>query len=160
MWTDLYNRKWEDINKYDAVYFGGGNTYYLLNHVKNNKFDKLIKRYYKSGGIIYGGSAGAIILGRDIQTAGFGGDADRNQVGLTDFDGLNLVSGYSIQCHYSTYDDDELINYSKKKKIKVIALPDDTGLMITGKSMKVIGEGSAVLFDNKSRIVYMNDSLI
>ncbi|MCL5874529.1 MAG: hypothetical protein M1161_04230 [Candidatus Thermoplasmatota archaeon] len=36
-----------------------------------------------------GGSAGAIILGKDIGTAYFGGDADKNEVGLKDLKGLD-----------------------------------------------------------------------
>jgi len=160
MWTDLTNRKWEDLNKYGAVYIGGGNTFYLLHHINSNNFDSLLKRYYKSGGIIYGGSAGAIILGRDIQTAGFGSDAERNQVGLTDFNGINLVNGYSVQCHYSSSYDAELINYSKKKKVRVFAFPDDTGLFVEGKDMRVIGESNAVVFSKKSKIVYIPGSTI
>ena len=159
MWTDLSNRKFEDVNKYDAIYIGGGNTFYLLDQIRSTKFDKLLTKFYKVGGIIYGLSAGAIIFGKDIQTAGIG-DGDKNLVGLTNFSGFNMVKNFSLQCHYSGLDDEEIIQYSKEQKTGVIGLPDDTGLVIAGKTIKVIGESSAVLFDNKSRIVYMNDSLI
>lgn len=160
MWTDLSGRKAGDLSSYAAVYFGGGNTYYLLDHTRETKFDKPLKRYYRSGGMIYGGSAGAIIMGKDIHTAGFGGDADRNEVGLKELDGLNLVNGYSVQCHYTAADDKELMNYSKKFKVSVIALPDDTGLVVNGKSMKVIGESNAVVFTKSSKVVYIPNSVI
>jgi len=160
MWTNLSGRKWEELSKYGAVYIGGGNTFSLLDNIRFNKFESLLLRFYKRGGIIYGGSAGAIIFGKDIQTAGFGGDADRNYVGLDEFNGLNLVHGYSVQCHYSTYDDKELLYYVKKKKINVIALPDDTGLVVDGRKMKVIGESNAVLFSKSSKVVYIPGSMI
>ena len=160
MWTDLSSRKSEDLLQYGAVYFGGGNTYYLLYHICKTKFDKSLKRYYRSGGIMYGGSAGAIIMGKDIHTAGFGGDADRNEVGIKELDGLNLVNGYSVQCHYTSADDKELMNYSKKFKVSVIALPDDTGLVVDGKKMLVIGESNAVVFTKTSKVVYIPNSTI
>ena len=131
-----------------------------MDHIRKTKFGRVLKKYYRSGGIIYGGSAGAIILGKDIHTAGFGGDADRNEAGLAEFDGLNLVNGYSVQCHYTSYDDAELVRYSKKKKVNVIALPDDTGLFIEGRKMRVIGESSAVLFTKSSKVVYIPGSSI
>jgi dipeptidase E len=160
MWTDLSRRKEEDLSAYGAIYFGGGNTYYLLHHIRKTKFDKLLKRYYRSGGIIYGGSAGAIILGKDIHTAGFGGDADRNEAGIKEFNGLNMVNGYSVQCHYTAADDKELISYSKKLKVNVVALPDDTGLLVEGKKMTVIGESNAVVFSKSSKVVYIPNSSI
>ncbi|HEY3250887.1 MAG TPA: Type 1 glutamine amidotransferase-like domain-containing protein [Ignavibacteria bacterium] len=160
MWTSLSDRKWEELFRYGAIYIGGGNTYSLLDNIRFHKFDRMLARYYKDGGIIYGGSAGAIIFGRDIQTAGFGSDADRNYVGLEEFEGLNLVNGYSIQCHYSTYDDKEIVRYAKKHKINVIALPDDTGLVVEGKKMKVIGESNAVLFTKSTKVVYIPGSVV
>jgi dipeptidase E len=160
MWTSLDGRIPDDLRQYGAVYFGGGNTYYLLNHIIETKFGRVLKKYYRSGGIIYGGSAGAIILGKNIQTAGFGGDADRNEVGLTEFEGLNLVNGYSVQCHYSTYDDAAIVRHSKKNKIDVIALPDDTGLVVHGKKMTIIGESNAVVISKSSKVVYIPNSVI
>jgi len=160
MWTCLAGRKPEGLSGYGAIYFGGGNTYYLLNHIKETNFSSVLKKYYKSGGMIYGGSAGAIIFGKDIQTVGFGDDADRNEAGLKEFDGLNLVNGYSIQCHYSSHDDADLVRFSKKYKLNVIALPDDTGLVVEGKQMKVIGESNAVVFSKSSKVVYIPNSTI
>ena len=160
MWTNLAGRKAVDVSGYGAIYIGGGNTYYLLDHFRKTMFDKVLKKYYKSTGMIYGSSAGAIIFGKDIHTAGFGGDADRNEVGIKELDGLNFVNGYSVQCHYSSYDDAGLMQYSKKFKVNVIALPDDTGLVVDGKKMTIIGESNAVVFTKSSKVVYIPNSLI
>ena len=56
----------KDFNKYSLIYIGGGNTYKLLNGIKTtHTYDKL-KEYIKNGGIVYGGSAGSVIFGKDI----------------------------------------------------------------------------------------------
>jgi len=49
------------LQKYDTVYIGGGDTFKLLKLIRESGFDEKLLRYYKSGGAIYGGSAGAII---------------------------------------------------------------------------------------------------
>ena len=57
---ELANKKY---NNYSAIFIGGGNTFKLLKGIKDSgSFDK-IKNYIEQDGIIFGGSAGAIILG-------------------------------------------------------------------------------------------------
>ena len=80
-----------ELNNYDAIYIGGGNTFKLLKKIKDSKFDKKLLEYYKKGGIIYGGSAGAIIWGNDINIAKICKDADVNKVMLKNTKGVNLL---------------------------------------------------------------------
>ncbi|MGC8538179.1 MAG: Type 1 glutamine amidotransferase-like domain-containing protein [Candidatus Micrarchaeia archaeon] len=140
MWTTLNNKKYSELSAYDAIYFGGGNTFRLLDIVKRSGFDKLIRRYMRSDGIVYGGSAGAIIMGKDIELAGFGGDADKNMVGLREFNGLNIVNGYSIQCHYTIKDDTQMKSYIRKTGINVIALKDNAGIVVEDGKIRPVGK--------------------
>ena len=140
MWTDLSNRNYRDMHKYGSVYIGGGNTFSLLNSVRASGFDKLLFKYFKSGGIIYGGSAGAIILGKHIGTAFFGGDSDKNIVRIKDLRGLNLAKDYVIQCHYSSKDDKDVVDYVRTNKASVIALPENAGIIIAKGRIKTIGK--------------------
>jgi len=153
MMINLKNRKYEDIKDYDAIYIGGGNTYYLLNEIKSSHFDKLLKKYLKNGGLIYGGSAGTIIFGMNIQTASIGNCSDTNHVKLKKFNGLNLVNNYSIHCHYRKSDDCELFKYVKKHHNKVIALTKETGILIKDKKISVIGSKKAFVFGKKKKII-------
>ena len=58
---ELMNKNFSD---YACLYIGGGNTYKLLNDLKiSGAFDKIKKYLLEDNGIIYGGSAGAIIFG-------------------------------------------------------------------------------------------------
>ena len=58
MWTDLSDRKYEDLAKYSAVFIGGGNTFHLLDLMRKTGFDRLLTRYIKSNKPVHGGSAG------------------------------------------------------------------------------------------------------
>ncbi len=146
MWTDLKNRSFNELKKYSGIYIGGGNTFSLLNDIRNSGFVKLLALYLKQGGIVYGGSAGAIIFGKSIMTAAFGGDADKNNVGLRNFKGMDLVRGLSVQCHYTKNDDLEMFRFVKEFKSNVLALPDETGIYSDDWKWKVVGDKSAYLF--------------
>src|SRR3989338_2370807 len=80
--------------------------------------------------IIYGGSAGAIIFGRDISTASFGACKDKNIVKLKDSRCLNLVNNYDLQCHYLPKEKPQVLNHMKKSKTPIIALPEDSGILV------------------------------
>ncbi|WP_236809547.1 Type 1 glutamine amidotransferase-like domain-containing protein [Bacillus glycinifermentans] len=78
------------MDRFSAVYIGGGNTFRLLKHVTDTRFNDILQSYAKRGGIVYGGSAGAIILGKHIMTCSH---MDDNNVGLNEFDGWGLQAG-------------------------------------------------------------------
>ena len=112
---DLYKKNFDN---YSAIYIGGGNTYKLLRDIKkNNCFDK-IKRYIDNDGIVFGGSAGAIIFGKDIDTCKY--EDDNSIIGLKDTSGFDVLSGYSLLCHYNDniVKTENNINYLKKYSIE------------------------------------------
>lgn len=134
MWVDLAGRSQTELDRYGAVYIGGGNAYHLLDAIRGSGFDRLLLGYLRSGGIVYGGSAGAIILGKDIGTT-----SDRNLTGTGNLRGLNVVNGYSVRCHYTTKDDGELRNYVKRKRIGVLALPENSGIVLDKGAIRSVG---------------------
>lgn len=139
MITDFSEISKIKLNDFAAIYIGGGNTYSLLQEIKNHNFDKLLKRHLLSGGCIYGGSAGAIILGKSIVTS-----TDINKTDLKDFRGINLLKGYSVWPHYKESD------FEKIKKIaltnKVIAIPETVGIHIKDNSTQIYGQGKVAIF--------------
>ena len=152
---ELYNT---DFNKYSMIFIGGGNTYKLLNGIKDsNCFDKF-KDYIFSDGIVFGGSAGAVIFGKDIDSIKV---MDENNVSLKDTIGFDLLDGISIFPHYTNYKSkytkeeneklqekytDYLISFSSKEKI--IAIPEEDTIFFDGKNIKVIGELPYYMFEN------------
>lgn len=89
----------------------GGNTFKLLKEIKESKFDILLEKYLKNVGFVYGGSAGAIIFGKSIETSSH---ADKNIVGLTELSGLNMLNGFDVWCHYNPKEDNNNIMNLKK----------------------------------------------
>ena len=131
MQTDL--KKIKDLNKYKAIFIGGGNTFKLLKEVKESSFDQKITEYLNNGGFVYGGSAGAIIFGKTIKTAIH---ADKNNVNLKDLTGLNLLNGYDVWCHYNENNDK---NDIMKLSNKTLVLYEESGILYDGESFKKLG---------------------
>ena len=131
-----------DFNDYACIYIGGGNTYKLLNDLKISKaYDKIRNYLINDNGIVYGGSAGAIIFGKDLDSCN---TEDKNEVGLIDNNGFNMINGYSLLCHYTNRDLKQtelsrkyLMELSKTKPI--YAIPEEDTIFINDSEIKFIG---------------------
>ncbi|WRP07527.1 Type 1 glutamine amidotransferase-like domain-containing protein [Rossellomorea aquimaris] len=150
MWTDLEAKSLEDLKKFSSIYIGGGNTFYLLNTLRETGFDTILKEFVDNQGIVYGGSAGAIILGRDILTSSH---MDSNRTNLKSFEGFNYIDSYSVWCHYEPGHDDLIKQYVDKHGISVIALPEETGIVLSEGTLKVIGSSPAYIFRIRDQYV-------
>tara|TARA_B100002003_G_C13935411_1_gene454245 strand:- start:270 stop:788 length:519 start_codon:yes stop_codon:yes gene_type:complete len=149
-----------NLDDYDAIYIGGGNTFKLLKEINKTTFDKKLVNYFKNGGIIYGGSAGAIIQGADINTALLCKDADVNNVNLKDTSGLNLIKDYDIQAHFEPDQIKEHQSHIEKTNRNVIAIPEESALFFDGNEFKVIGLKSiTVITKDSSRDYQVNEVL-
>ena len=140
-----------NLNNYSALFIGGGNTYKLLKELKdNNNLDK-IKKYLQDGGTIYGGSAGAIIFGKDIDGCLL--MDEKNDVSTN---GLNLVNNYSILCHFNKpnykLNKRYLKEYSKNNKI--LFLPEEDVLVVTDNRIKIIGNKKYSLFQKNNVLIH------
>lgn len=137
LWTTVQGKTLRDLEEFGAVYMGRGNTFKLLYEFKQAGFDRTLKEYALKGlGVIYGGSAGAVILGKDIMTAaGF----DKNRVGLKDTLGLDLVQGHSLWCHYQEKHNPMIREYLQDYGYPVIAMQNGSGIIVEGKKIQAVG---------------------
>lgn len=143
-WDSLDDRTLADLSQYDALFVGGGNTWSLMRDIRESKFDQAINKYLQQGGSIYGGSAGAIILGDRIDTQN-----DDNLVGWKDDEGLKLLDGLSIACHYKASEMEHYRAWSIKHHAEVICLAEESGIIISGGHFTFINKSHAQLFDEK-----------
>jgi dipeptidase E len=150
MWTSLAGRDHAELSGFDAIYIGGGNTFRLLHLVRLSGFDRALARFVARGGAIYGGSAGAILLGRDIMTCAH---LDTNKVGIVDAAGLDLASGHAIWCHYQPEDDERIVAYIEQRGFPVLALSERGGLQVENERLSAIGFKPLVQLTSHSRHV-------
>lgn len=132
----------KNLNEYACLYIGGGNTYKLLNDLKvSGAFDKIKKYLLNDNGIVYGGSAGAIIFGKDLDSCN---TDDDNDVGLVNNTGFDMINGYSLLCHYTSREEKRtelsrqyLLELSKLKPI--YAIPEEDTIYVDNEKINVIG---------------------
>jgi peptidase E len=130
----------------DIIFVEGGNTFYLLKAMRACNFEKVIRKLLKSGKVYIGVSAGSMVAGRTIKTAGWK-NADKNIVGLKNMKGLGLVP-FDIFVHYSPEWAETIkveIKNPKKRLKQLKILTDDQAILVQGKEVDLIGEGEAVI---------------
>jgi len=99
----------------------GGNTFTLLNHLRLSGLDNTIKQFWQKENVVLSGfSAGAIVLSPSIWVASMG-DADTNEVGITDLMGLNIVD-FEVWPHFEQSQRPQADEYklSNQREIKLI----------------------------------------
>jgi dipeptidase E len=144
MWTTLAGRDAGHLTNFDGIYIGGGNTFHLLDLLRRTGFDRLLRDFVAAGGAVYGGSAGAIILGRDIGPAAH---IDSNTAGVRNTHGLDLLGGYAVWCHYVADADDARIRaYVAATGFPVLALTERAGLRVEGPRILVAGYDPCVRY--------------
>lgn len=141
------------LDNYSLIFIGGGNTFKLLFDLKESNCFEKIKQYVNNNGLIFGGSAGTIIFGENLESCMLD---DKNEVDLKDIKGFDVLNGVSFLCHYTnrTIEKDNestryLLELSKRKKI--IALPEEVTLFINDNKLEVIGTRPYYLFDKGVR---------
>ena len=114
-----------NLDDFDIIYMMGGNTFYLLDVIRKNEFDKLIIDFINKGRIYIGSSAGSEILGISIETAlGY----DENNVNMVDFTGLKVVDALIVP--HANRKEEFIKDLKTKTKEKIIALYDGDGIIM------------------------------
>lgn len=145
MWDDLYpHRLATDVA---GMYIGGGDTMKLIGELRGAGFDNYLCEIVQSGTPLYGGSAGAIILGENIQT-----DPEIKDKYLSETAGLKIINDYSIVCHYTAENQQEIQALSKTLRQHIIAIPEKAGGYISGRVLTNYGTEPLTIFQNRKII--------
>ncbi|HLC81065.1 MAG TPA: Type 1 glutamine amidotransferase-like domain-containing protein [Candidatus Nanoarchaeia archaeon] len=125
-----------EIKDFDAIYVCGGNTFFLLHQARKTGFDKIIKQFLNDGKLYVGVSAGSILV---CPTTELAVPYDKNDLGISDFTGLNLVD-VVIAPHYSDKGKDKEIikKYGKRLAYEIIALTDQQAYLVLGQNAEII----------------------
>ena len=94
--VDFLDIEFDDPSKlknYNLIYINGGNPFYLLYYLKKSGADKIISNLVNQGIVVIGISAGAVVLGPNINIVDYF-DRNLNLINLEDLTGLNLVKNF------------------------------------------------------------------
>ncbi|MBB6021178.1 dipeptidase E [Paenibacillus sp. JGP012] len=124
----------------DAIHLSGGNTFYFLSMLQKRNLLERLRSYVNSGGILIGVSAGSILMTPSIRLAGYGEDADENDIDLTDLRALGLVN-FEFAPHW---DRSEVMlqsfqEYIQLHQTKVYACPDGGAVIVENESLELFG---------------------
>lgn len=133
---DNLSKNIDELMEHQAVFIGGGNTYELLSEINDNKFGEFLVCFAKSGRPIYGGSAGAVVLGEHISTVRH---MDTNECGIRSTSGVNLLDGYSVWPHYKPALDSQILRYVEETSNAVYAISEESGIHAKNTGFDVIG---------------------
>lgn len=150
MQYELENITANYLKGFSGIFIGGGNTFKLLHLMRKTGVDKLLIEFIEKGGVVFGGSAGAIIFGKTIEAA-----HDPNEVGMTDFSGLNLLEGKTVFCHYTPEKEEEVWGLTKKLDTDYIVVSEESAVYATEYGLKGIGP-EAFLFnrDGSKQVIH------
>jgi dipeptidase E len=133
-----------DLDGVDVVAVPGGNTFDLLQALREAGLLQVLRAHLLGGGALYGGSAGAVLAGADV---GLARAADPDDVGTTDSRGLDLVHGHDVLPHWT--DDQEAVarRHSRASGRPVLAIPERGGVVVAsdGTARPVGPEGVQVV---------------
>lgn len=152
-----------DYDNYSAVFIGGGNTFKLLKGLKESDSFKKLKKFVNKDGVVFGGSAGAVVFGYDITCCGC---MDENEVNLIDTKGFDILNGKSVFAHYTNTESElnaeeneirtqRFTNYlySVSNKIgDIVALPEEDTIFVNGNTIEIIGSKPYYVFKAGTRI--------
>ncbi len=126
-----------ELENIDVVYMCGGNTFYLLYKVRESKFDEKINEIVNKGIVYVGVSAGSMIIGPDIDVSGIREEWDKNDIGIKDLTGLNLIKE-RISPHYINEDKEAIQKFERETGKKVTPLRDNQAILIKDNEINVI----------------------
>ncbi len=129
-----HNVSYNEVKNFDVIYVCGGNTFWLLHKVRETGFDKVIKQFLNNDKLYVGVSAGSILVGPNIEIAV---PFDENDIGLTNFTGLNLVK-VVISPHYTVKEKLIIDQYKKQLNCQIIPLTDRQACLVIDNQIELV----------------------
>lgn len=139
---------YDEIKDMDAVYVGGGNTFYLLHAMKTSSFYPVLKQFLQNNKTYVGVSAGSIVVTPTTAVANVE-PADPNEIGLTDFTGLGLVD-FEVSPHVPevvSYESAQ--SYANTTENTVYAFDHYCALVVQEDEISFVGDGQHKVYNIK-----------
>lgn len=130
----------------DAVWFGGGRQWRLVDSYKNTKTEKLLWEVLEKGGVIGGSSAGATIQGSYLAR----GDTKNNQIMMGNHEeGFGFLSNVTIDQHVIArnrhFDMFDILK--NRPELLGISIDENTAIMVRNDTIHVFGKSYVIMYD-------------
>jgi dipeptidase E len=140
----------EQLDRADAIFVGGGNTFRLLKKLYERKLLDVIRDRVRAGVPYIGSSAGSVITSPTIRTTN-----DMPIVEPPSLDSLGLIP-FQLNCHFLDPDpgsthkgetrEERLREFHEENATPVVGLREGTMLLIETDSYKLLGMKPARIF--------------
>jgi dipeptidase E len=121
----------------DAIFMEGGNTFYLIKHIRLSGFENVIRKLLAKGITYVGSSAGSYVACPTMEMATWKEHNKFDQHGVTDYTGMNLVP-FLVVAHYTTDLEPKIMPKAKKAKYPVQILTDRQAMMVNGEKTELV----------------------
>jgi len=129
----------DSLKNADVVFVGGGNTFYLLQKMRESDADRAIKDFVDNSGIYIGVSAGSVVAGPDISLVKDFDNPDAAQ--LDSSKGLRLVD-FAVLPHYGKDKYGQLHDQVMKQygqKYEIVPVTDEQFVYVSDNKSQIIG---------------------
>lgn len=127
------------IKKNQYIYVSGGNTFYLLQELKNKAVDTILLSEIYKGKIYIGESAGSVIMSPNIAYIALADNSDKAP-NLSDYTGLNQLTGYPVPHLNSSFLGKEMNEIIKcyQDKLELIPITDEQVILFENDTITII----------------------
>lgn len=129
------------LKECDYIFVDGGNTFYLLQELKNSGADKIIIDQIKAGKPYIGASAGSMVLSPDISYVE-GMDSPKPATSLESFKALNVIDFYPLP-HVNNFPFKKAAQKIKEQygdKLDLCAIDNSQVILVEGTNRRVAGK--------------------
>lgn len=128
----------EALKKFDVIWLGGGNVFYLRWVLKASGFDAIITEFLKADVVYGGGSAGAIVAGPVLDKFDLADDISKSPELLTKGLGLTTLTVLPHWGHEKYQAKlQEIKDHYDKTDHEIITLSDQQAILVNGDSWKI-----------------------
>lgn len=146
---DIEDKSAKEIEEFfsdkNIIQVDGGNTFYLLNAIRNSGFTEFLKNELNKEKIFIGTSAGAYIMCPTIEVADWN-PSGKSRFGITDFTALNQVP-FVLKVHYTEEQKDLIQEKMKELKYSLRILRDGQGIFVEDGKYTFLGDGEEVVLN-------------
>lgn len=129
----------QKLRKNDYIYVTGGNSFFLLQELKQSGADQMIIEEIQKGKLYIGESAGAIVLSNTIEYIKKM-DSPLRAPNLTSFSGLNVVDFYTVP-HYNEIPFSKItkdIEAQYQEQLNLYCINNSEGIIVEGTNKRII----------------------